>query len=163
MQEQRNKYIIEKEFQYAFIKSTLLIVGASLAMFVCSQVIFFKKMINYGQTAGLEKDHVYFQFISDQQTQMTIIGFICFALLSAFTIYWALKFSNRIAGPLFRLKKDLQRKAMGEDVKFKFRDGDFFPELPTLIDDIFAKHAKCPDSLSDNGNDSDTSHKKTVA
>lgn len=147
MQNKRNKYIIEKEFQYSFIKSTLLIVAASLIMFVFSQVIFFKKMMSYGETAGLEKGHVYFQFISDQQTQMALIGIVCFSLLSIFTLFWALKFSNRIAGPLFRLKKDLEKKAMGEEVQFMFRDGDFFPELPTLIGKLFDKSANRPESL----------------
>ncbi len=133
MNNQRQQYIIEKEFQFSFIKSTLFIVAASLLMFISAQMVFFFRMKSFGVDAGLPYQHIYFQFLKDQQVIMALIGLIAFSLLAMVTLLWALKFSNKIAGPIHRLKTDLQRSLNGEKVEFTFRDQDYFKDLPALI------------------------------
>lgn len=142
MEEKRSKYIIEKEFQYSFIKSTLLIVVATSFLFASSQILFFYRMKGYGEKAGLEKSSVYFQFIEDLQSQMMFIGILFFVFLTIITLAWALKFSNRIAGPLYRLKLDLQRKLNGEVFTIKFRDNDYFKDIAPLIEKVLINESQ---------------------
>lgn len=55
---------------------------------------------------------------------------IASALILPLVIYDILKLSNRFAGPLYRLRRELRRLAAGEPVPpVRFRTGDFWPEL----------------------------------
>ena len=56
--------------------------------------------------------------------------FLTMLLLLPFVLYDALKLSNRFAGPLFRLRREMGRLANGDDVApIKFRDHDFLQDL----------------------------------
>lgn len=58
----------------------------------------------------------------------SILG--CAALLLPLAVYDMLKTSNRIAGPVFRLKRELARLADGESVSdVTFRPGDYWQDL----------------------------------
>jgi hypothetical protein len=130
----RKQLIIDKNFQFSFLKSTVLINIAALVVFIGAQTIFFLKMKNFGTDAGLPAGHVYYDFISEQQTVMIAIGVVSFLLLGLITFIWALNFSNRIAGPIYRLKGLLEKRLQGETVEIKVRENDYFNELAKLID-----------------------------
>lgn len=58
------------------------------------------------------------------------------AIVSVFIIGFGLVYSNRIAGPLYKLEKFLKAKANGEVVgDVKFRDRDNFTEIATAMND----------------------------
>jgi hypothetical protein len=55
---------------------------------------------------------------------------ICCVLLLPVVVYDFLKLSNRLAGPVFRLRKAMRALAAGEHVEpLRFRDGDFWREF----------------------------------
>ncbi len=48
-----------------------------------------------------------------------------------------IRFSNRIAGPMYRIKKDLKKLADGQSIRpIKLRDGDFFGDVAELVNQI---------------------------
>ena len=85
-----------------------------------------------GLLAGLPKDHVYFEFIHMQEATVfrTFIAISC--LVAIVLILGGLFVSHRIAGPVYRMKKDLERMTADNQAQLKeihFRKGDYFPEL----------------------------------
>jgi len=55
---------------------------------------------------------------------------ITMTLLLPFLLYDALRVTNRFAGPMFRLRRELQRYEEGSDIRpIKFRDKDFWQDL----------------------------------
>ena len=58
-------------------------------------------------------------------------------LMMPLIIYDVLKLSNRFVGPVFRLRREMQRLADGQHVKpLKFRDKDYWQELGPLFNRI---------------------------
>jgi hypothetical protein len=133
MNNKRSSYLIEKEFQISFILRSLLIVAASFFISFSAILFFFYRMENYGRSASLPETSLYFQFLQDQKMELFLIGLAAFFLLSLIVLFWSLITSNKIAGPLYRLKLDLMKYKYGEEVLFSFREGDYFTELPELI------------------------------
>lgn len=61
-------------------------------------------------------------------------------LMVPFILYDLLKLSNRFAGPLFRLRREMRRLADGEDVQpIHFRDGDFWQDMAFRFNQILAR------------------------
>jgi hypothetical protein len=59
---------------------------------------------------------------------MTVMGFLLVA--STYLAFNALKFSHRIAGPMYRIRKTLEAVEAGDlGVRAKLRDGDFLVEV----------------------------------
>ncbi len=57
-------------------------------------------------------------------------AFICLAVLTPVLAWDTIRFSHRLVGPLFRLRKLMQAIAAGEPISpLKLRDGDFPTEL----------------------------------
>ena len=61
-------------------------------------------------------------------------------LLTPVVAYDMLKVTNRFAGPMFRLKREMQRLIDGESVHpLNFRDGDFWTEMADSFNEIRAE------------------------
>jgi len=56
--------------------------------------------------------------------------FTCMLLMLPMVLYDILKLTNRFAGPVFRLRREMRKLAEGEKVDpLKFRDGDYWPDI----------------------------------
>jgi hypothetical protein len=61
-------------------------------------------------------------------------------LLMPFVLYDAIKFSNRFAGPLLRLRREMRNLANGEQVQpLRFRDDDFWQDLAVRFNQVAAR------------------------
>jgi ABC-type multidrug transport system fused ATPase/permease subunit len=102
----------------------------------------FHEFVQIGHQAGLPDDHVYFQFIKMQETTfLRVILAIAFFVGTILTV-GGLVVSHKIAGPLYRLQKELLGMAAKPDPslhKINFRDGDFFPEVPQAFNELVEK------------------------
>ncbi len=59
------------------------------------------------------------------------------AVLVPFFIFDAIRMSNRFAGPIFKLRREMNRLAAGEKVApIRFRDGDFWHDLTVPFNQI---------------------------
>ena len=60
-------------------------------------------------------------------------------VLGPFFIFDAIRMSNRFAGPIFKLRREMQRLAAGEKVApIRFREGDFWQDLCVPFNQIAA-------------------------
>lgn len=129
-------YLINPSFQLKFISSVLLCVFLSLGVIFISQQYFFHVFIQRGVELGLEQDHVFFALLREQQVEMLQI-FVASSLLLSISIgLWAMFYSHRIAGPLYRLHRYFTMASENPCQKLgplSFRENDFFQELPESI------------------------------
>ncbi len=114
----------------------------------------FKHFNEIGELAGLPKDHVYFEFIHMQEATV-FRTFVLISLMVAVVLgVGGLFISHRIAGPIYRMRKDLEKMTALNDNELRtihFRKGDYFPELAETFNRLVEsrrKNAK-PDAESD--------------
>jgi hypothetical protein len=101
----------------------------------------FHEFVRVGLEAGLPADHEYFQFIKMQEGTFDRI-IIAIALVTGTILFLGgLVISHRIAGPILRMQKELNRAST--EIPFqlqsiKFRKGDYFPELAESFNKLVA-------------------------
>jgi hypothetical protein len=109
-----------------------------LALYFCSAVFFMILPSAIARTC-LEPDHLFVTHLRDVIADywpllLTLVG------MMPFVFYDALKLSNRFAGPIYRLRQQLERFGSGEEIqRIKFRDGDFWPDLAILVNSLIER------------------------
>lgn len=138
----KRSILINPKFQWTLIGYAALIAAL---IFISVYGLFsfgFHEFVQIGHQAGLPEDHVYFQFIKMQEsTFLRVILAIAFFVGTILTV-GGLVVSHKIAGPLYRLQKELQGMAAKPEPslhKIIFRDGDFFPEVPKAFNELVDK------------------------
>lgn len=130
------KFLINTDFQLQFIASVLLISIVSMSIIYLANDYFFHAYMQKGMALNLPPDHPFFLMIHEQKRFMTKV-FIGVALsISSVGCIWALFYSHKIAGPLYRLQRYFTLAATENahlNKKIYFRDGDFFQEVPDSI------------------------------
>jgi hypothetical protein len=105
----------------------------------------FNEFVQIGHQAGLPDGHVYFEFIKMQEATFLRVILAIAIVVGGILIFGGLAVSHKIAGPMFRLKQELQKMAQAENPvlhKVNFREGDFFPEVPRAFNDLVEKIKK---------------------
>lgn len=143
-QRKKRSILINPKFQWTLIGYAAFI---ATLIFLSVYGLFsfgFHEFVQIGHQAGLPDDHVYFQFIKMQETTfLRVILAIAFFVGTILTV-GGLVVSHKIAGPLYRLQKELLTMANKPNPtlhKINFRDGDFFPEVPQAFNELVEKVA----------------------
>lgn len=126
----RTVFLINPKFQISFLIYTVSIATLTAAIFYGAVYYFFWKFRAMGAAVGLPANHVFYQFLNEQQTSMNWC-WLGVSVLSIVTLtVTGLLLSHRVAGPLFHLHRHMKRVANGESQsEVQFREKDFFPEL----------------------------------
>ncbi len=126
----RKNILINPNFQIRFTGWMVGIALTEVLVFYSSYLYFFKFYIDLGKKSGLNPNHIFFKFLSDQYRNMNYF-FISTAIFSVvLLVVVGLVLSHRIAGPIYRMCKHLNQPIKKEDIgNFKFRPGDYFLEL----------------------------------
>lgn len=133
----RKVYLINPRFQLTFVGYFMFFSIMAAVIYYVSIVIFFRKFAAIGMEVGLPADHVFFKFISDQQHTMDIIFLATSIVMVLALCIGGILLSHKVAGPVYRLSKHFKETPPGEMIsEVKFREGDFFPELPVAINDF---------------------------
>ena len=74
-----------------------------------------------------------------------ILGMLIFLPL---IILHSMRLPIRFAGPIHRLRKDLARLENGESVEFRFRNDDFWKDIPESLNSLVAKIDELEDQVS---------------
>ncbi|MCB9890651.1 MAG: hypothetical protein H6832_17125 [Planctomycetes bacterium] len=75
------------------------------------------------------------------------IGFVVVSL--GVIAYCALRFSHRVAGPVYSIRRTLQSFRDGDtDARVRLRDGDFLTDLTDDLNDILERAARAPDDTN---------------
>ena len=74
---------------------------------------------------------------------LSVAGFVVVAMI--LVIFNSLRFSNRVAGPMYRIQKILERVRQGEhDLRVRLRKDDFLVELAGSLNEFLAWLEKHP-------------------
>lgn len=138
---QRRKFFVDSHVQGAIIVRVILYWASCVLFIAVPQIIvrtFFEPSRPFWQQFSVLWS-LYWPVIS-----ATIV-------LVPFFIFDAIRMSNRFAGPIFKLRREMKRLAAGETVDpIRFRDGDFWRDLAIPFNQI----AERLDSLDNSrGND----------
>lgn len=138
------KLIINKEFQYKFGLYLILPVVISLSIFWIGLELFFRRMIELGQTSSLPEGHPFYTFIKIQKTDLSQSVLVAGVLISIVMLIWGLYVSRRIVGPIKKLQLHLDSMKSHDDLgkELEFRKADFFQEIPTALNDMVKRIKK---------------------
>jgi len=128
---QRRSFLINPSFQYRFM-AWIGALGVSVVMLMhLSHSWFFYQLKKQAVQAGVPPAHPFYSFISDRQEEMGWIALACFLGILVVSAVFGLVLSHRIAGPMYRLRRHFETVAKtGVHTPLKFRDHDFFLEIP---------------------------------
>lgn len=129
---QLKNILINPRFQIKFLSYFVVLFCLWTLSFYSTTFLFFWRMKEKGLSVGIPEGHVFFQFLSNQKQDLDLlfIGLAAFNFLLLIGIGFII--SHRIAGPIFKLKKQLEHDAEDSD-EFKLRETDFFRELEPLV------------------------------
>jgi len=120
--ERRKTYFIEKKFQTRFILRFCLLVLFSSLIFAGITYLVSKRTLSVSFIHAKAKVLSTSDFLFPILVQTVIVVTVA---ISFFTVILALFFSHKIAGPLYRLKKELEAIGKGilvEDFHFRKKD-----------------------------------------
>ncbi|MEW6101567.1 MAG: hypothetical protein AB1481_04660 [Candidatus Omnitrophota bacterium] len=127
----RRNYFIKRKFQVNFILKfcTLIVIGSFL-----STVIIYL-LTGKTLTTVFENSRLVIKSTADFILPATLLSSaLVVIIIGAFTILITLFSSHRIAGPLYRMEKDIQELSSGNlKIKFSLRDSD---ELKALAENL---------------------------
>jgi hypothetical protein len=138
----RRKLLIDPSFQYNFIAYTVGIAIIISAIFFAADRYFFWRFLQQGHVLGLPADHAYFRFLESQQSTLDWVLLLASLIVIVVLIIYGFYYSNRIAGPVYRIKAHLKDYCTGKDfTDTYFRKKDFFPELADSVNEAI-RHAE---------------------
>ena len=109
-----------------------------ISIFFTAHYYFFWQLKKLGLDIKLPPDHIYFRFLEGQSLKMLLIFLVCSVLTILFVLIIGLILSHKIAGPIHNMKVFFQDKIeLKAREKLAFRKGDFFLELPPIVNKFF--------------------------
>jgi len=134
MDNKRRHYFIDKSFQTKFIIKFAYIVVLSSA-FIAVLLLFF---LRNSTTVAIENTHVYVKSTSDFILPVVIQIILWVSVFASLAvIILTLLISHKISGPLYRLKKEIDRLKKGElNLNFNTRSNDQLKNLSQALVDM---------------------------
>jgi hypothetical protein len=126
----RKSLFVDAQVQGAIIRR--------LALYFCSTFVFLLLPSAIARTV-LEPERLFFAHLRDVTSEYWPLLLTLIAMVP-FVFYDTLKLTNRFAGPIYRLRRELQRFDNGEPIsRIKFRDGDFWRELSIHVNSLLER------------------------
>ena len=131
----RKKLLVYPQFQLGLLAVNTLTISVAFGCVAFQVRRCLVELKQLGIDAHFSARHAYFRFIDFQSSRM--LSLLLVALASAFFIssLITLVLSQRLAGPISRLRGFFASLAEGKEPEgpLQFRKGDFFSDLPHLI------------------------------
>jgi sensor histidine kinase YesM len=138
----RKIFIINSKLQYRFLGFSLLLSFVSASLFYLATLYLFWKFEQTGYEVGLPAGHIFFRFIGNQRNFMSVLLLVASPIIIFVTCYVGIKFSHRVAGPIYQMTKHLKElNNSAELTEVTFRENDYFIELQDEFN-IFIKSVK---------------------
>jgi len=132
---QLKNILINPKFQFKLLSYFVVLFFITTISLYSTTFLFFYRMKEKALNVGIPTGHVFFKFLGNQKHDLDtlFIGLAAFNFFLLIGVGFIL--SHRIAGPIFKLKKQLSQ--ISEDpTEFKLRESDFFQELEPLVNDL---------------------------
>lgn len=129
------RFLIYPRFQLMLIVSNItitLLASASTYFFIYNE---FKHFYELGEKIKIATDHPYFKMIRLQEHRIILALMSSFGIAVLISTLATMVISHRLAGPIYKTRKYFETILSTGDVKFglSFRRGDFFSDLPLII------------------------------
>lgn len=132
----RQKLLIDPPFQLCFLAYTIGIAVIISAIFFAANRYFFWEFTQQGKALSLPANHAFFLFLDSQRKTLDLVILLASLTVVAVLTVYGLYLSNRVAGPIHRLKKHLEEyQSSNQFSDFQFRKNDFFPELAQSVNE----------------------------
>ena len=123
----RKRLFVDAQVQGAIIRR--------LGLYFCSAILFLLLPSAIARTV-LEPDRLFLAHLRDVTREYWPLLLTAIAMVP-FVFYDILKLTNRFAGPIYRLRRELQRFDAGDAVSpIKLRDGDFWEGLAIQVNSL---------------------------
>lgn len=133
----RFKLLTYPKFQLSVLASILFADVIIFAAILYRLHVNFEFLKSMGQKASLPENHIFFESLIIQEKMLSKDIFIVFAVSLLFTVFFTLYLSNKITGPIIRLKSHLEGYLSGKQKNsLSFRENDYFTDIPPLINKI---------------------------
>jgi len=132
----RTKYFVNKQFQGTFIGFNLILTTALIILLFLENKLLINRIFHTVNMDGGLDPHSVSKYIT-----VLFLG----TTITFFCLMWAggLILSNRVAGPLFRLKKHMRDTIDGAESRpVKFREGDYFQDIAETYNELLEKLKK---------------------
>lgn len=133
-------YLIYPRFQLALIAANVATLLFSFLFVGIQSMRSYDKLREIGRIGNIPSDHSYYRFIDAHEQnlyQYLLIAVVVSTILSALC---TLMVSHRFAGPLVRLRGYFRSIGDGKPLTpLSFRKGDFFSDLPALVNKALTK------------------------
>lgn len=136
----KNKRKISNILIYPKFQLTLLLCNSLIFLFTAFLVYWkvseiFERLFSIGREINLPENHAYFSFITKSHDLLNLNLGWAFAFSLFLVIAVTLLLSHKIVGPIYNLKNYFLNLEINQDKKLhlRFRKGDYFSELPEII------------------------------
>lgn len=139
----RMNFLIYPRFQFLLIIVNTILIFVSFAITLYAASRTFSRFHAMGNLIRLPPDHPYFKLIEFESNGLYSSLMIAFILAILLTSLTTLLISHRLAGPIVRLRGYFAEIAKTGVVKsgLRFREGDFFEDLPSVVNGALEKLA----------------------
>ncbi len=122
----RKKNVVDRGFQYRIISLVLFTVLGTFVVYTILLLLYFRFFADIG--------------IKELRHILSYVLFNDLLLMIAFS-FIGVRYTNRIAGPVFRVQSDIDRVLGGEDdVRINFREKDHFRELSVSVNRLLEEY-----------------------
>lgn len=125
--EKRRKLLVEPQFQKPFILFNISSAIIVSFIYFVSLEFFYQSFQSQGTSMGLSADHIFFKFLDEQRFFLNTVFLVTTTVTCIVMMILGLYYSNRIAGPLHRLRTYLNSYRAGTETgPLTFRETDYF-------------------------------------
>jgi hypothetical protein len=136
-------YLVYPKFQFTLVVANILILTLILVLIYFSANDAFNQLVEIGQKINFSTNHPYFEFVEKSRTMMNLKLRWAFGIAIFLTAVSSIFISHKMVGPIKKLKDHLfafsQNRSTGD---LKFRKGDFFNDLPEIVNKSLEKAKK---------------------
>ena len=150
----RKRLVIYPKFQFTLIGLIVLSIFLTACLTGIFAYLSYSDLVAQGAQEQFQKGHAYYKFVKYQYKLLA--GYLAIAASMAAVIggIVSLFFSNKMAGPLYRLKTYLEDMKAGKELgRITFRKKDYIKDLEPLLNHAFNKEniQQAPEDLRDTG------------
>ena len=143
MKNNRMRFLIYPKLQLSLIFSGMGVLALSYVFIAIQVYRSFHELKGLGEQIGLPAGHPYFEFIQFHEHALSVSLYIAGVISCLVSFVLLLVLSHRVAGPIVRLKGYFEAMSReGWKTRLTFRKGDFFSELPEVINQALEPKAK---------------------
>ncbi|RLA62683.1 MAG: hypothetical protein DRQ88_08815 [Epsilonproteobacteria bacterium] len=126
----KGQLLIHPKFQIKFIVFLVAALFLAILFFYLGDLYFLKQLSVYGKELNLPPNHAFYKLLGMQKSIMNKVFLFTGVFVFIYLVIFGLILSNRVAGPLIKLRSYFEDMAeTGKLKKISFREGDFFKEI----------------------------------